>query len=900
MKKHKLIYYSLLLLLLFNELAVAQEEIQADTSIQVSFASMFDEINTDNIPSGFLYNQTLNYSNVHRFQGNEMDSTASGATWWQLYDELLQAQRTTKLIKQTTTYYDEKLKFFNQEKLISIGAFFTNYQEFNQQQLNDGSITFDAQRKKFHEHNASASFKTYTLAAVSPMLDEVNALDCKFVCNQTDWFNFLPNENIQKIEIDFNDGLGFRTVNWNVIIPISYTNSGNKVIRVKVTTTNHTYQSNSNFAAKLGNVQLAPIANEIIPLKAVLPFNGILTEGELGVYKSCNMTPNLNQPILIVEGFDPTNGRKVSDEKSPDNLYLVGNGSVQLHNNILDSLRAYGHDIVILDFKDGGRRIEENAMLTIAAINYINLHKEGNDELVIIGPSMGTLVSRYALDYMEKNNMDHHCKLWVSFDGPNKGANVPLSFQHFIQFIYGSNPVLPFVSKDKIVHMKEKILDCPAAKQMLIYHYSATSNSKPHPAQEFTDLMNSFQTDFSNNGYPQKCRRVAVADGNGLGLNQGFNPHDVLNEVNIFWPIGVNLTLSSKLWAMPNYSTNAKSLFRGFLSATIFALPVALNTSIVNIKNAEPLDNCPAGSQGFHNLIDVPFLDQLHLGHSIFLTTRNEKDGFVPTISALALTTTNYHFAVNSLYPQTAYKFNYNNFASPFDAMIYTTTYTAPGQNLIIPNAPHVIHGLTPDIYQFAISEIMPRNYYLQNEAYIDNKDFEAITIIAGKNITSNRAVGNYTIKGGSSVEMKAESRICWKDGFSAAAGANVHAFIATGIYDNSCIQTFNNANRLAANADNQIHTAAGQQSNFSAEPKLEMQCYPNPSNGLINLLVNSNELNKFYIEIYNMQNQLVLKNQIKPYNKVELHLNHLLNGVYFLKAYCNEQLFVQKLILQK
>ena len=61
---------------------------------------------------------------------------------------------------------------------------------------------------------------------------------------------------------------------------------------------------------------------------------------------------------------------------------------------------------------DGGvDYIQRNARVMIELINYINANKVGNQELVVIGPSMGGLITRMALRYMEMNGMDHKTRL---------------------------------------------------------------------------------------------------------------------------------------------------------------------------------------------------------------------------------------------------------------------------------------------------------------------------------------------------------------------------------------------------------------------------------------------------------------------------------------------------------
>ena len=118
--------------------------------------------------------------------------------------------------------------------------------------------------------------------------------------------------------------------------------------------------------------------------------------------------------------------------------------------DLIDELNDLGYDVIIVNHPvnesngiDGGSDyIQRNAFTLISLVRYINETKQGNEPNVVIGPSMGGLISRYALAYMEKklaetgNNTkwNHDTRLWVSFDSPHQGANIPIGVQKGIQY----------------------------------------------------------------------------------------------------------------------------------------------------------------------------------------------------------------------------------------------------------------------------------------------------------------------------------------------------------------------------------------------------------------------------------------------------------------------------------
>jgi len=64
-----------------------------------------------------------------------------------------------------------------------------------------------------------------------------------------------------------------------------------------------------------------------------------------------------------------------------------------------------------------------------------------NNQIVLVGPSLGGQASHYPLALMEKKFLQtrdplwcHNCKLWISFDSPHNGANILIGVQHFLNY----------------------------------------------------------------------------------------------------------------------------------------------------------------------------------------------------------------------------------------------------------------------------------------------------------------------------------------------------------------------------------------------------------------------------------------------------------------------------------
>src|SRR5690606_13123572 len=49
---------------------------------------------------------------------------------------------------------------------------------------------------------------------------------------------------------------------------------------------------------------------------------------------------------------------------------------------------------------------------------------------VVLGQSMGGVIARWALRDMEDKGQNHQTRLFISYDAPHQGANVPQGYQH--------------------------------------------------------------------------------------------------------------------------------------------------------------------------------------------------------------------------------------------------------------------------------------------------------------------------------------------------------------------------------------------------------------------------------------------------------------------------------------
>ena len=310
-----------------------------------------------------------------------------------------------------------------------------------------------------------------------------------------------------------------------------------------------------------------------------------------------NAERKMLKPIIIIDGFDPGDKRKTTDcdceqdkseggcfeknstasslffrtfnpishESIEENmLYDVTNPISGLNEpkNLITTLRELGYDVIILNIPsyltsaegsttenkaiDGGADyIERNGR---ALASYLRATKSklvttgSSEQIAIMGPSMGGLISRYALAYMEKkfaetndNSWKHNTKLWVSFDSPHLGANIPMGAQANIWFL--GNKLRSSKADDKFNYE----LNSVAGKQMLIGQFQHTLNTMTNNVGQSNNspFFNQFQTNLNSNGVsgsggfpvsvPDTFRKIAIVNGSLNGTKNGIDGGEFLN-----------------------------------------------------------------------------------------------------------------------------------------------------------------------------------------------------------------------------------------------------------------------------------------------------------------------------------------------------------------------------------
>jgi hypothetical protein len=607
----------------------------------------------DKTETNILYDQVFGISNATKIKTENITATY----FMQVYHEMQRADNLARLPKLEVLKKAANMGFV--ENQIPLSVLICDFEKINSTSVEKGDLILNSNQQFELKTNSSAVFDKHSINLISPLSSKSKSKNVTFVLNDDLIFN-TTNRSIVSISFMDTSSNSYKTITQNIPFSITFEENGKQTILCKIVlndgvtiTESFTIDIISNTNASLNrssNDNLQPDA--ITSITATIPYQGFgesspfFGVGEYDIFLD-TVDGVLDKPIFLVDGFDPGDSRNIQA------LYAQLNyGTGQ---NLADTLRAQGFDIILLNFPtytrpnsttvvDGGVDfIQRNAFILVTLINQINAQKVGNQKNVVIGPSMGGLISRYALRYMEMNNLNHDTRLFISFDSPHQGANVPIGFQHLFNYLafgpVGNVAVQPVVNG---------LIKSPAARQMLIDHMEG--HLQTGSAFEFNTDTNSllptgapnfrtaFQNELNSMGFPVNTRNISISNGASNGTSNYTPDFEVMNYT-------LNITTSQRAIINLRYTpaanqTNQVSRFRGQQFVVFFWV-----TGFESLANSRTptftsgLDTAPGGRfdiTGFSNDLGTdPILTQF------FDNLNADYFTFIPTWSSMAVGNTN-------------------------------------------------------------------------------------------------------------------------------------------------------------------------------------------------------------------------------------------------------------------
>jgi hypothetical protein len=608
----------------------------------------------DKTETNILYDRVFNLSKANTLDAKHISTT----TFNQVYHEIQRADYLQGFPAYEVIKEEAKLGFAT--KQIPLSVLITDFETISTTALENGDVFVNNYNLYEVKPNASNVFQMHSLNLMASLV--AKASTSKFILKDDFIFN-ASNRTISTIALKTQNS-DWKIIPFNQAFQMDLGATGKQTIEYRITFTNGTSieqsfeieKTESRTTTANRNSSTSFVPNVVSDITAAIAYQG---SGETapyfgqGEYELFLDTTNgvLDKPIFLVDGFDP------GDTRDTSTIYTSLNyGAGQ---NLATDLRAQGFDIVILNFPvytrtntttvvDGGVDfIQRNAMILVELINQINAQKVGTEQNVIIGPSMGGLISRYALRYMELNSLTPDTRLYISFDSPHLGANVPIGFQHLFNYMaYGP------LGNVQVQPVVDGLIKSPAARQMLIDHFeghlqsgsvfefnTASDSLLPTGAPNF---RNAFQNELNTMGFPTTTRNVSISNGAGNGTSNYTPDFEVMNHT-------INVTTTQRAIINLRFTpaanqTNQVSRFRGQTFLIVFWATIF--ESLANSKAptfTDGLDTAPGGRfdlSGFEaglgaDPLLTEFFDNLNADYFCF----------IPAWSSMAISSTNNLYA---------------------------------------------------------------------------------------------------------------------------------------------------------------------------------------------------------------------------------------------------------------
>ncbi len=742
--------------------------------------SLISELDATRLTSGILYNLFYNYDLYTRFNGVNDTVCSNSHKWMNLYRELyISSVRQTGLIQPTDLY--DSIDSIGALNLIPIGIINRKCDSIKLDAFTNNLLVIDDNKLIDGSNTSESPYLTLRCFSGSALIDTAKTSNVKFLFS--DLFNIIePDENIDSLLVDFDDGGGPKKINSNEEKEITYFNTGVKNISIEEYTSNGTYKCMSQLLVQNSIfLRIAP-PTELVdpsgPFDKTANYNGQIISGSYKIYFGTNnLTGYIRKPLILVEGFDPNNTNDFTK------IYAFGN-----NQSILDHLRSNNYDIIILNFTNANIKIQANGKLLESIIAEVNAKKVTNEDLVILGASMGGLVARYALAEMEHNNLNHHTRLFASLDTPHMGAYYPMCAQLLVNQLKKSCNSSFFV-KDMLYDKLKPIfnqLDCDAARQMLIYHYGTRILTSYGLLKFESDaLHDTFFNELNSltpTGFPQKCKNIALSCGSGTGMPQSGHTVNTsfkyIDYDDIAENADIKITMSSLTGGdpLPNLILYLDATFGQaytLLGERKF-LPYFSDTNLTNISLSYGEYQAYDGASGGNYQLMNKLLGEIKTAIGVDFTYSGS-ECFIPTSSALNL--------IGGTNENISARFHFNNYQLEVDnyfpreigPIYFDAMYVEDN------NRPHLTENdsFTEGMHDWLISQITKEDEFLQNKTLsFATKRYEAHkTFSAGNNVTSGD-LGNVIIQNNSDIKFVAGEKIYLGPGFEVKLGSKFKAEI--------------------------------------------------------------------------------------------------------------------------
>ncbi|WP_375416206.1 T9SS type A sorting domain-containing protein [uncultured Hymenobacter sp.] len=688
--------------------AQAQEPLSGSDSLRRKLTSIFANIDKSQVPTGYLYEATPRLISLLPYNGTLTDSSRTDMDVLRYLRLMLANARVygTETLPTLSTYNTRlDAAVAASGGVIPVSMQYMSYNTIRPDALQNNLLRVQNEQVFDVAGRPQNPYEVKVLFAAAPVRSFAPTNRVSFIIRR-DLYLTNATASTYPPQIDFGDGRGYQPGAWDQPVSTTYATAGLKRVKVKLpfiysngtpeswfdfnvlsvapgtlsatkstTTANATANSaaadferpfTSSTGSHSGGTAFVIYGNSPAGVKHTqLTKSFIISEG----YNLYSIAPELR------ECNNPNN--TIDDFFKNININFVGpQGNVT--GNFQTKLLNAGYDIVYIDNANGSDDIVRNARLFEDVVNWVNDNKVGGrttgEKNVVMGQSMGGLVSRYGLARMTKYAGGAHTRLLILHDSPQRGANNPVGVQSLtrsfdVPFIFGQS----LADLNGQIKAAVRVLNQPASQQLSILNAfngrgtDIRTNTFFNGAGDYAQMV-SLSAPYSI---------IAVSNGSQCGRAQSTPTSVAITEsaLAVLIPIPVvglaGITGNLGAYGLPAYGqqaiisrANIRLEYRIRIGYCPFCvtIPIRFNLlkeSALSPPNTLPYETLPGGStnpaQQAGNCADGFDLGSLNGIYAAYLRTRlyNGDLCFVPSYSALDVPTVT---------PTTAFAKYINNF----------------------------------------------------------------------------------------------------------------------------------------------------------------------------------------------------------------------------------------------